>query len=100
MNADEIISQIIADIRRRSGLRHAWDDIDVDIRNEIAAKWRTFFVSPEGGAIALLRDVDRHLNIVATERDVTARNSAFDIIREAVADYLESLPQLSAEGEK
>ncbi len=43
MSADDIISKIIADIRGRSALGNAWDDIDADIRNEIVAEWRTFF---------------------------------------------------------
>ena len=38
-----IIAAIIKDIRSRSGIRHEWDEIDVDVRNEIVAAWRKLF---------------------------------------------------------
>ncbi len=40
---DEVIANIIEDIRGRRGLRQEWENIDVDIRNEIVAEWREFF---------------------------------------------------------
>jgi len=42
-NPDTIIAAIIKDIRSRSGIRHEWDEIDVDVRNEIVAAWRKLF---------------------------------------------------------
>lgn len=50
---DTVIAAIIKDIKGRAGLRHAWDDIDVDIRNEIVAEWRRFFVGlpPSEGSL-------------------------------------------------
>ena len=42
-NPDTVISKIIEDIRGRKGIGDEWESIDVDIRNEIVAEWRTFF---------------------------------------------------------
>ncbi len=38
--AASIVSRIVADIAGRKGLRHQWNSIDDDIRDEIVAKWR------------------------------------------------------------
>jgi hypothetical protein len=43
--ADTALAQIIHDLKDRSGLSNSWDDIDVDIRNEIIATWRGFIVA-------------------------------------------------------
>lgn len=40
---DTVIAKIIKDIRGRKGIGDEWEQIDVDIRSEIAAEWRTFF---------------------------------------------------------
>jgi hypothetical protein len=40
---DTVISKLLEDIRDRSGLGDAWNEIDVDTRNEIIATWRGFF---------------------------------------------------------
>ena len=45
---DAIISKIILDIRDRQGLGDEWDNIDVDVRKEIIAEWRSFFNATEG----------------------------------------------------
>jgi hypothetical protein len=38
--AEFIVAEIVRDLRSRSGLENAWDEIDVDVRNEIWQKWR------------------------------------------------------------
>lgn len=43
VSPDTVISKIIKDIRDRKGLGDEWDNIDVDVRNEIVAEWREFF---------------------------------------------------------
>lgn len=40
---DAIIAKIIKDIRDRKGIGDVWDELDVDIRNEIAHEWRSYF---------------------------------------------------------
>lgn len=35
-----IVADIIADLSDRRGLRHEWDQIDAEVRREIATKWR------------------------------------------------------------
>jgi len=37
--ADLIVSAILHDLTDRKGLRHAWDDIDEEIQDEIKAEW-------------------------------------------------------------
>lgn len=37
--AEEIVDAILVDLTDRRGLRHAWDEIDDDIRDEIKACW-------------------------------------------------------------
>lgn len=39
----DIVGNIVADICCRAGLRHAWEDIDDDIRDEIVEEWLSFF---------------------------------------------------------
>jgi hypothetical protein len=46
---DTIIAAIIKDISGRKGIGDEWDNIDVDVRNEIVAEWRTFFRVAAGG---------------------------------------------------
>lgn len=38
--ADEVASEILQDLRCRSGLGNAWDEIDAGIREEIRDEWR------------------------------------------------------------
>jgi hypothetical protein len=40
VDPDEIIAALIKDIRSRKGIGDEWENIDVDIRNEIAGEWR------------------------------------------------------------
>lgn len=35
----DAVAEIVADMTDRRGLRQAWESIDEDIREEIAAKW-------------------------------------------------------------
>jgi len=37
--ADKAVKSIIEDLRNRRGLQQEWDQIDLDVRKEIAAKW-------------------------------------------------------------
>lgn len=37
---EQIVDDILADLRGRAGFDHAWDDTDADIRLEILAAWR------------------------------------------------------------
>jgi len=38
--AAQIVHEIIADMTDRRGLRQAWEQIDEDIRHEIAETWK------------------------------------------------------------
>lgn len=42
-SADTILSEIVKDIRARKGIGDEWDQLDVDIRNEIVAEWLGYF---------------------------------------------------------
>ena len=55
VSADSVIAKIIRDIKDRRGIGDEWDGIDVDVRREIVATWRTFFTeklpaAPKGGS--------------------------------------------------
>lgn len=37
--AERIVDAILRDLQDRSGIKHAWDEIDADIQDEIRATW-------------------------------------------------------------
>lgn len=37
---ERAVERIVDDLTDRKGLRHEWDNIDVDIQDEIVAQWR------------------------------------------------------------
>ncbi len=42
--ANGIVDDIVADLCARKGLRHEWDQIGADIRDEIREEWRQIVI--------------------------------------------------------
>jgi hypothetical protein len=42
--ADAALAKILRDIRARAGIGGVWAEIDVDVRNKIIDKWRTWIM--------------------------------------------------------
>jgi hypothetical protein len=43
--ADKAVKSIVDDLRNRRGLKSEWDQIDLDVRKEIEAKWAGLITS-------------------------------------------------------
>jgi hypothetical protein len=62
----KLVHRIVADLRGRKGLDAIWEEIDVEIRNEITTKWEGFC----RGAFREVRDATaaRCFEVAKTER--------------------------------